>query len=56
MKNKIILIKLGIEDVEQYQNLRLISFQESPFAFSESYEDECKRSVEDFSKEVIGEA
>ena len=40
------------QDVRNYQELRLKSYQESPFAFSESYEDEVKRSLTDFQQEL----
>ena len=39
-------------DTKHYQALRLKSYQESPFAFSESYEDEKHRSLSSFYEEV----
>lgn len=41
------------EDTVAYQALRLKSYQESPYAFSESYEDECLKSEDEFYKELI---
>lgn len=35
-----------------YQALRLYSFKEAPYAFSESYEDEQLRSLESFEQEL----
>lgn len=41
--------KLVRSDREGYRNLRLRAFQESPFSFSESYEDEHQESLEFFN-------
>ncbi|MBX2874442.1 MAG: GNAT family N-acetyltransferase [Saprospiraceae bacterium] len=35
-----------------FRQLRLLSFQESPLGFSESYEDESKRPLADFEEEI----
>ena len=35
-----------------YMALRLYSYQEAPTAFSESYEDECKRTVDEYGTEL----
>lgn len=43
---------LSAEDAVTYQQLRLKSYQNDPFAFSESYEDEKTRPLSDFEKEV----
>ena len=43
---------LEAEDTEAYRQLRLLSFREAPLAFSESYEDERKRSLASFSEEL----
>ena len=43
---------LEVKDSKPYQKLRLLSFQEAPFAFSESYEDELKKSIVDFQEEI----
>ena len=43
---------LDESDVQDYRKLRLESFLESPFAFSESYEDEKDRSLESFQLEL----
>ena len=40
------------KDAASYRELRLKSYQESPFAFSESYEDEVKKSLTDFQEEL----
>ena len=37
---------------EAYRQLRLLSFQEAPFAFSESYEDEVKKGVAIFAQDL----
>ena len=47
--------KLTLKDTDNYRALRLLSYQESPYAFSESYEDECQKSNQDFEKEIIQE-
>lgn len=48
-----IQLKLLVEqDVNAYKNLRLKSFQEAPFAFSESYEDEVKKLESEFLEEL----
>ena len=43
---------LGPQEASAYQQLRLKSFQDDPFAFSESYEDECNRPLSDFEQEL----
>lgn len=40
------------KDAPAYRQLRLKSYQESPFAFSESYEDEVQKSEADFATEL----
>ena len=40
------------KDALSYQALRLKSYQESPYAFSESYEDEKERNLSDFLQEI----
>ena len=44
---------LKASDGSAFRALRLESFQESPLAFSESYEDEKVKSVEVFSAELV---
>jgi len=44
--------KIGPEDENAYRDLRLLSYQEASFAFSESYEDECKKPVSLFVAEL----
>ena len=44
---------LEINDAEQFRNVRLKSYQESPFAFSESYEDEKNQPLNKFEEELI---
>ncbi|WP_291127484.1 GNAT family N-acetyltransferase [Flavobacterium sp. UBA7682] len=39
-------------DAVIYRQLRLSSLQESPFAFSDSYEDQVKNSIIDFELEI----
>lgn len=39
-------------DAAVYRELRLMSYRVSPLAFSESYEDEVKRTVADFGDEL----
>ena len=48
---------LDKEDLNQYQKLKLFSFKESPYAFSESYEDELRRDAKKLLQElnVVGE-
>lgn len=43
---------LQSDDAVAFRQLRLLSFQESPFGFSESFEDESKRPLSDFEQEV----
>lgn len=43
---------LNPKDRTTYQSLRLASYQEAPFAFSESYEDELDRPVSYFAAEL----
>ncbi len=43
---------LSEKDALSYRSLRLYSYRESPFAFSESYEDETSKSVEDFANDI----
>ncbi len=50
MKNYIRL--LTQKDAASYRELRLKSYQVSPLAFSESYEDEIKRTETDFGDEL----
>lgn len=40
------------QDAPAYRSLRLDSFQEAPYAFSESFEDEQHRSLDDFILEL----
>ncbi len=40
------------EDAKTYQAVRLKSYQDDPFAFSESYEDEKDRPTMDFELEI----
>ena len=46
---------LSKDDLNQYKTFKLLSLKESPFAFSESYEDELMRDSEMFGKELIVE-
>lgn len=39
--------QLNAADARAYQNLRLLALQESPTAFSASYQDEADRSIEE---------
>ncbi len=39
-------------DGAMYRQLRLSSLQESPFAFSDSYEDQVNKSIPDFQQEI----
>ena len=41
------------EDVLLYRELRLSSLQESPFAFSDSYEDQQSKTITDFEAEIM---
>ena len=41
------------KDAIAYRALRLNSYQESPLAFSESYQDEQSRSIDSFEKELV---
>lgn len=43
---------LQAADALAFQQLRLLSFQESPLGFSESFEDESKRPLSDFIEEI----
>ena len=43
---------LQATDAVAFRQLRLLSFQESPLGFSESYEDESKRPLSDFEEEI----
>lgn len=43
---------LQAADAAAFRQLRLLSFQESPLGFSESYEDESKRPLSDFEEEI----
>lgn len=49
---KIELRLLNLDDAEVYREVRLNSYKNDPFAFSESYEDESKRTITDFSDEL----
>ena len=51
-KKRVYIRKLGVDDGNAYRNLRLLSYQEASFAFSESYEDECKKTVSSFIEEL----
>ena len=44
---------LQAADAADFRQLRLLSFQESPLGFSESYEDESQRPLSDFEEEII---
>ncbi len=44
--------KLKLVDAAQYRTLRLFSLHESPYAFSESYEDESRKTVEQFCEQL----
>lgn len=44
---------LGAGDAEAYQTLRLLALQESPTAFSASYEDEVGRSLNDVAARIV---
>ena len=43
---------LNSDDVSAYTALRLNSLKESPFAFSDSYEDQVSKTKEDFENEI----
>ncbi|MEP1093727.1 MAG: GNAT family N-acetyltransferase [Cyclobacteriaceae bacterium] len=43
---------LNKEDATLYRDVRLKSFQDDPYAFSESYEDERLRPISDFEAEL----
>lgn len=43
---------LNAGDVEAYRALRLSSLTESPFAFSDSFEDQVFKTEEDFQREI----
>jgi ribosomal protein S18 acetylase RimI-like enzyme len=45
--------QLGPADARAYQNLRLLALQESPTAFSASYDDEASRSMEEVSARLV---
>jgi len=49
----IIVRLLTLEDAAAYRRLRLWSYQESPFAFSESYEDERNKPLSEFREELV---
>lgn len=42
-------------DAPMYRNFKLFGFRESPFAFSESYEDELEKDISEFEKELCVE-
>lgn len=44
---------LNDTDSLSYRELRLSSLQESPFAFSDSYEDQVNKTIADFQQEII---
>ncbi len=46
--------RLAKADAEEYRDLRLRAFQESPRSFSESYEDECQKPI-DFFQALLGD-
>lgn len=41
------------KDALSYKELRLYSLKESPFSFSDSYEDQKNKSLSDFQNEII---
>lgn len=43
---------LNISDITEFKKLRLFSLQESPMAFSESYEDELDKTERDYAAEI----
>ena len=43
---------LTTDDVEAYKALKIYAYQESPFAFSDSYEDMLRRTDEEFESEL----
>lgn len=45
--------QLSPADAQAYQSLRLLALQESPTAFSASYDDEAGRSVEEVSARLV---
>jgi ribosomal protein S18 acetylase RimI-like enzyme len=45
--------QLNPADARAYQSLRLLALQESPTAFSASYDDEAGRSLEDVSARLV---
>ncbi len=49
----VVIQKLSLEHTSAYRELRLLSYQESPYAFSESYEDEHQKNIDDFKDEII---
>jgi ribosomal protein S18 acetylase RimI-like enzyme len=44
---------LDASDAEAYQKLRLLALQDSPTAFSASYEDEAGRSLSDVAARIV---
>lgn len=46
------ILVLDKSHTRDYRDLRLRSFLDSPLSFSESYEDESKKSVTEFSKDL----
>lgn len=44
--------KITPQDAEKYKALRLLSLQESPFAFSDSYDDENNKTLAQFKEEL----
>jgi len=45
--------QLNRADAQAYQTLRLLALQESPTAFSASYEDEVGRSIHDVASRIV---
>lgn len=43
---------LNTNDALVYRELRKFSLQEAPFAFSDSYEDEAEKAIEDYEQEI----
>lgn len=44
--------QLNRADAQAYQNLRLLALRESPAAFSASYEDEVRRSIDEVASRI----
>jgi len=52
MNSTMVIKILNQQDSLKFKELRLLSFQESPFSFSESYEDECNKSITEFENDL----